>query len=61
MEVLFLFKSKSQRNLVTMVATKPDLLVPKDKLLVALVIVSVKLTSPAVQVVDRGRFIGDEY
>ena len=50
MEVLFLFKSKSQRNLG-----------PKDKLLVALAIVSVKLTSPAVQVVDRGRFIGDEY
>ena len=45
-----LFKSKSYRNLVTKVATKPEFLVTKEKMLVALVTISVTISSPAVSV-----------
>ena len=46
--LLFQFGSKSYRNLVTKVATEPEFLVGKEKmlLLVALVTVSVTILSP---------------
>ena len=44
--LLFYFKSKSQRNLVATLATNPEFLVAKEKMLVALVTVSVTILSP---------------
>ena len=58
--LLFWFKTKSQRNLVTIVSTKPDFLVDKEKMLVALATVSLTITNSVVWVVDGGRFMGDE-
>ena len=44
---LFKFKSKAQRNLVAKVATKPEFLVTKEKMLVTLVTVSVTILRPS--------------
>ena len=44
---MFYFKSKSKKNLVAKVATKPEFLVAKEKILVALVTILVAILSPA--------------
>ena len=44
---MFYFKSKSKRNLVAKVATKPKFLVAKEKILVALVTILVPILSSA--------------
>ena len=44
---MFYFKSKSKRNLVAKVATKPEFLVAKEKILVALVTILVPILSSA--------------
>ena len=44
---MFYFKSKSKRNLVAKVATKPEFLVAKEKILVALVTILVAILSSA--------------
>ena len=44
--LLYYFKSKSWRNLVTKVATKPEFLVLKEKMLVALMTISAAILSP---------------
>ena len=44
--LLFYYKSESKRNLVTTLATKPEFLVAKEKMLVALAIISVAISSP---------------
>ena len=59
--LLFWFETKSQRNLVTIVSTKPDFLVDKEKMLVALATVSLTITNSVVWVVDGGRFMGDQH
>ena len=42
---MFYFKSKSKRNLVAKVATKPEFLVAKEKILVTLVTILVAILS----------------
>ena len=44
--LLYYFKSKSWRNLVTKVATKTEFLVLKEKMLVALMTISAAILSP---------------
>ena len=44
--LLYYFKSKSWRNLVTKVVTKPEFLVLKEKMLVALMTISAAILSP---------------
>ena len=44
---MFYFKSKSKRNLVAKVATKPEFLVAKEKILVTLVTILVAILSSA--------------
>ena len=44
--LLFKFKSKSYRNLVATLATKPEVLVAKEKMLVALATISVAISIP---------------
>ena len=46
--LIFYFKSKSKTNPVAKVATKPEFLVAKEKMLVALANISVTISSPAV-------------
>ena len=41
--LIFYFKSKSKRNLVAKVVTKPEFLVAKEKMLVALVTILLRL------------------
>ena len=45
--LIFYFKSKSERNLVAKVVTKPEFLVAKEKMLVALVTILVAILSSA--------------
>ena len=45
--LIFYFKSKSKRNLVAKVATKPEFLVAKEKMLVALATILVAILSSA--------------
>ena len=55
---MFYFKSKSKRNLVAKVGTKPEFLVAKEKILVALVTILVAILSSAkaafIMYTDRG-------
>ena len=44
---MFYFKSKSKRNLVAKVATKPEFLVAKENMLVALATILVAILSSA--------------
>ena len=55
--LLFLFKSKSKRNLVAKVATRPEFLVAKEKMLVTLMTVSVTISSPVGEVKVTPKFI----
>ena len=45
--LIFYFKSKSKRNLVAKVPTKPEFLVAKEKMLVALATILVAILSSA--------------
>ena len=48
--LIFYFKSKSKRNLVAKVVTKPEFLVAKEKMLVALVTILPSVASKFVHV-----------
>lgn len=44
--LLLIFKSKSERNLVAKVVTKPEFLVSKEKVLVTMLTLSVTISIP---------------
>ena len=59
--LIFYFKSKSKRNLVAKVVTKPEFLVAKEKMLVALATILPSVASKCVHVRKKHVVIGGKH